>query len=158
MLLSLDAFKNTVPPRHRLLGVDLGSKTIGLALSDGMWHVASPLSTLQRKTFKGDARQLITLLDHHQVGGMVVGFPLNMNGTQGPRCQSTRSFIENFLTLYSIPVTLWDERLSTCAVQRVMIEGDLSRARQDQVVDKMAAAFILQGALDFLRNPCSDLN
>lgn len=158
MLVSLDDFNANIPPKHRLIGVDLGSKTIGLALSDGLWQVASPLTTIQRKTFKIDARHLISLLKAHNVGGMVVGFPLNMNGSEGPRCQSTRSFVANFLSLFDIPIVLWDERLSTLAVHRTMIEGDLSRKQQDQVVDKMAAAFILQGTLDFLRNRCKDSN
>ncbi len=152
MLLSLEDFKVAIPVRRRLIGIDLGSKTIGLSLSDSSWHVASPLMTIERTSFKMDARQLIALLKEHTIGGVVIGFPLNMNGTEGPRCQSTRSFVDNFLKMHDIPVVLWDERLSTVAVHRTMIEGDLSRVRQAQVVDKMAASFILQGALDFLRN------
>ena len=141
-------------PRHaRLMGLDLGTKTIGLALSDVSRTIATPFDTIRRTKFTQDAAQLFAFLDRHEVGGLVVGLPMEMDGGEGPRCQSTRSFVANLLRLRDLPVALWDERLSTAAVQRMLTdEADLSRARRAEVVDKAAAAWILQGALDRLRN------
>lgn len=136
---------------RRLLGLDLGSRTIGLAISDSMLAVASPLETIQRAKFTADAQQLVEIMGARDVGGLVVGLPLNMNGSEGPRCQSTRAFVTNLLAKTDLPVAFWDERLSTAAVERVLIdEADLSRKRRGRAVDKMAAAYILQGALDRL--------
>jgi len=135
---------------ERLLGLDLGEKTIGLALSDIMLTVATPLETMTRKKFTVDAEALIAHIKKHGVGGLVIGLPLNMNGTEGPSAQSARAFARNFLAKHDLPILFWDERLSTAAVTRTLIEADVSRAKRKDVVDKMAASFILQGVLDFL--------
>ena len=137
--------------RHqRLLGLDLGEKTIGLALSDPGLSVASPVTTIRRTKFTADARELLKLVAERQVGGLVIGLPLNMDGSEGPRCQSVRQFAANLLKLQDLPILFWDERLSTVAVERNMIDADLSRAKRAKVVDQAAAAFILQGVLDSL--------
>jgi len=135
---------------ERLFGLDLGEKTIGIALSDVMLTVATPLETIARRKFSIDADTLIALIEKHGVGGLVVGLPLNMNASEGPAAQSARAFVRNFLAKHDLPVLLWDERLSTAAVTRTLIEADISRAKRKDVVDKMAASFILQGVLDFL--------
>jgi putative Holliday junction resolvase len=133
------------------MGLDLGSKTIGLALSDGGLTIASPLVTLARKKFTADALALKGLINEHNVGGLVLGLPINMDGTEGPRCQSTRQFAANLMEKFDIPIAFHDERLSTAAVERVLIgEADMTRKRRGEVVDKMAAAWILQGALDIM--------
>jgi putative Holliday junction resolvase len=136
---------------ERLMGLDLGEKTIGLALSDVMRMIATPLITLERSKFSADAQTLISLIDKNNVSGLVIGLPLNMNGTQGPAAQSARAFARNFEGKRPIPILLWDERLSTAAVTRTLLEADMSRARRKDVVDKMAASFILQGVLDAMR-------
>jgi putative Holliday junction resolvase len=139
-------------PRHaRLMGLDLGSKTIGLALSDVSGTIATPFDTIRRTKFTQDAAQLFAFVDRFEVGGLVVGLPMEMDGGEGPRCQSTRAFVANLLKLRDLPVALWDERLSTAAVTRTLLEADSSRRRRAEVVDKMAAAYILQGALDAMR-------
>ena len=135
-------------PRARLIGVDLGTKTIGLALSDVERRIATPLETIKRVKFTPDAQRIRTLAAKHDVGGLVVGLPLNMDGTEGPRAQATRAFVRNLAPILAIPVLFWDERLSTVAVTRMMLEADASRAKRAEHVDKMAAAYILQGALD----------
>lgn len=144
--------------RHpRLLGLDLGEKTIGLALSDPGLSVASPVTTIRRTKFTADAKELLRLVAERQVGGLVIGLPLNMDGSEGPRCQSVRQFAVNLLKLQDLPILFWDERMSTMAVEREMISADLSRAKRAKVVDQAAAAFILQGALDALaRTKASD--
>ena len=133
------------------MGLDLGEKTIGLALSDISLTIASPLETIRRAKFSKDLEVLKALAAKHAVGGLVLGMPLNMDGSTGPRVQATRAFAANVEKLWPVPIALWDERLSTAAVTRMMIEGDLSRARRAELVDKLAAAYILQGALDFLK-------
>lgn len=138
---------------QRLLGLDLGTKTIGLALSDALLVIATPLETIQRAKFTRDAETLLKIAERHGVGGLVLGYPLNMDGTKGPRAQASESFARNLGRMSDIPVALWDERLSTSAVTRTLIEADASRRRRAEVVDKMAAAFILQGALDRLGLP-----
>ena len=139
-------------PRQRLLGLDLGSKTIGLAISDPGLVVASPLETIRRRKFTADANALFALADDYGVGGLILGLPRNMDGSEGPRCQSTRQFAANLLLIRDIAIALWDERLSTAAVERAMItEGDVSRAKRAAAVDKLAAGYILQGYLDSLR-------
>ncbi|GGB58856.1 putative pre-16S rRNA nuclease [Roseibium aquae] len=148
--LSLDEFLSALPKSSRLIGLDLGTKTIGLALSDLGRGIATPLDTIRRKKFTQDAEQLIGICKTHHVGGLVMGLPLNMDGTEGPRAQATRSFVRNLSQKTEIPVTYWDERLSTAAVTRTLIEADSSRAKRASVVDKMAAAYILQGFLDRL--------
>ena len=138
-------------PRHaRLMGLDLGTKTIGLALSDVRLTIASPFDTIRRGKFTKDAEQLLALMDKHEVAGLVLGLPVEMDGREGARCQSTRAFARNLLGVRDVPLALWDERLSTAAVTRTLLEADSSRARRAEVVDKMAAAYILQGLLDFL--------
>lgn len=136
------------------LGLDLGDKTIGVALSDPAGHVASALETVRRAKFTQDAERLEHLVAERRVGGIVLGLPVNMDGGEGPRCQSTRQFARNLIQIrnWTIPFAFWDERLSTVAVERVLIDqADMTRARRGQVVDKMAASFILQGALDARR-------
>lgn len=135
-----------------LLGLDLGEKTIGLALSDATFLIATPLMTVKRTKFTRDAETLAGLIADHAVGGLVIGLPINMDGSEGPKCQSVRQFAANLLGKMDMEIAFWDERLSTVAVTRTMIEADISRAKQKEAVDKMAAAYILQGALDFLRN------
>lgn len=138
-------------PRHqRLAALDLGEKTIGIAIGDPGHKVASPLTTIRRTKFTKDATELLRILDERQVGGLVIGLPLNMDGSEGPRCQSVRQFAANLKPLRDLPTAFWDERLSTMAVTRDMIGADLSRAKRAKVVDQSAAAFILQGALDSL--------
>lgn len=140
-----------IPP-GRLAGLDLGDKTIGVAIADGGHSIASPLETIKRRKFTQDAEALLTLLDGRQVGALVVGLPINMDGSEGPRCQSTRQFVRNLQEIRPVPTLFWDERLSTAAVERVLIgDADMTRKRRRQVVDKMAAGFILQGALDRYR-------
>jgi putative Holliday junction resolvase len=150
-VLDLAALKAALTPRSRLLGFDLGEKTIGLALSDTMLTVATPLETLKRGRFSVDAVVLESLIQKHGVGGFVIGLPLNMDGTDGPSAQSARAFGRNFAARTELPIVFWDERLSTAAVTRTLLEADSSRKRRSEVVDKMAAAYILQGALDRLR-------
>ena len=136
---------------QRVLGLDLGSKTIGLALSDVMRTVASPLETIKRTKFTKDAQRLFEIIDEHEVGALVLGMPYNMDGTEGPRCQSTRDFAINFKNLRDMPMAFWDERLSTSAVERMLVtDVDMTRGRRAEVIDKLAATYILQGALDAL--------
>ena len=144
----IEALVAALPKGARLLGIDLGTKTIGLALSDVERRIATPLETLKRTKFTPDADAIRRVVDQFGVGGLVVGLPLNMDGTEGPRSQATRAFVRNLKPLVKIPVAFWDERLSTMAVTRTLIDADASRARRGALVDKMAAAYILQGALD----------
>lgn len=145
-----ESLRAALPRNQRLLGLDLGDKTIGLALSDPALSVASPISTIKRTKFTADANALLKLATERGVGGLVIGLPLNMDGSEGPRCQSVRQFAANLLKLKDLPILFWDERLSTMAVEREMIAHDVTRARRDKVVDQAAAAFILQGVLDSL--------
>ena len=144
-----------LPPRigarQRLIGVDLGTKTIGLALSDVERRIATPLETIRRTKFTADAARLAALADQFDVAALVIGLPLNMDGSEGARVQATRAFVRNLGALISRPFVYWDERLSTAAVTRSLIAQDASRAKRAEVVDRMAAAYILQGALDRLR-------
>lgn len=138
-------------PRHfRLMGLDLGEKTIGIAVGDPGHMIATPVTTIRRTKFTVDAQQLLKVIDDRQVGGLVIGLPLNMDGSEGPRCQSVRQFANNLAKLRDLPMAFWDERLSTVAVTRDMISADLSRGKRAKIVDESAAAFILQGALDSL--------
>ena len=131
------------------MGLDLGSKTIGLALSDVMRTIATPYDTIRRTKFTADARALLAAIDAEDVRALVIGLPISMDGTEGPRCQSTRQFAANLLEKRDLPIAFWDERLSTVAVERMLVDDvDMTRARRGQVVDKLAAAYILQGALD----------
>ncbi len=144
--------KHRIEPGARLIGLDVGKKTVGLALSDGSLTIASPFDTIRRKTFAADVAQLRAVIESHGVGGLIIGLPINMNGTEGPRCQSVRQFQRNLEPSIDLPMAFWDERLSTAAVTRTLLEADTSRARRAQVIDKMAAAYILQGVLDFLQS------
>ena len=148
MLVDLAGLRENVAPGARLLGLDLGEKTIGIALSDTQLTVASPLLTRKRTKFAQDFDALLALMTEHGAGGLVVGLPLNMNGTNGPAAQSARAFARNFASRSELPVLLWDERLSTAAVTRTLLAADASRKRRAELVDKMAAAWLLQGALD----------
>ncbi|MBH62897.1 MAG: Holliday junction resolvase RuvX [Alphaproteobacteria bacterium] len=142
--------KGSVSHNQRWLGIDLGTKTLGLALSDVTLTIATPLETLRRGKFSKDAETLKALIKKERVGGLVFGLPLNMDGSEGPRCQSVRQFAANLEKRIDLPMTFWDERLSTVAVTRTLLDADASRKRRSEVVDKMAAAYILQGALDSL--------
>lgn len=144
----LETLNNDLKTGQRVIGIDLGTKTIGLALSDVSRTVASPLETIRRTKFGKDAAALLQLCAEHDVGGLVVGLPVNMDGTEGPRAQATRAFVRNLSALDAPPAAYWDERLSTAAVTRTLIEADASRARRADLVDKLAATYILQGALD----------
>jgi len=144
----LIAFIEGLPPRARLMGVDLGTKTIGLALSDVERRIATPLETIKRVKFTPDVQQIKELVKRYEVGGFVFGLPLNMDGTEGPRSQATRAFVRNLKPLLPLPVLFWDERMSTMVVTRTLLDADASRAKRADAVDKMAAAYILQGALD----------
>ncbi len=128
--------------------MDIGTKTIGLALSDVTRQIATPLETIRRTKFKADAERLLGIAQEHGVSGLVAGLPINLDGSEGPRAQSTRAFVRNLAPLTDLPVAFWDERLSTAAAERVLLEADASRKRRAEVIDKMAAAYILQGALD----------
>jgi len=148
-VVTLEAF-TALPDHARLLGLDLGTKTIGLALSDVERQIATPLETIKRVKFTQDAAALLQIAAKHGVVGIVVGLPLNMDGTEGPRVQSTRAFVRHLVPLTPLPILFWDERMSTLAVTRTLLDADASRAKRAAVVDKMAAAYILQGALDRL--------
>ena len=142
------AFTAALPASGALIGLDLGTKTIGLALSDPGRRIASPLFTIARTKFTADVQHLLEAVSEHAVAGLVLGLPLNMDGSEGPRVQATRAFARNLTKLTELPILFWDERLSTAAVTRTLIDADASRKRRGEVVDKMAAAYILQGALD----------
>ena len=148
-IVSITELKTCLKPSQCLLGIDLGSMTIGMAVSDISLTIASPLDTLKRGKFKDDSVKLLALIKDRYVGGLVVGLPLNMNGREGSRCQATRQFAKNCLAVFELPIAFWDERLSSAAVERVLIdEADMTRKRRSEVIDKIAAAYILQGALD----------
>ena len=139
-----------LPPKGALLGLDLGTRTIGVAVSDPARRVATAVETVARKTFTADAARLLALAAERRIVGIVLGLPLNMDGSEGPRAQSTRAFARNLAKLTEMPIAFWDERLSTAAVERELIDADVSRARRAKVIDQHAAIFILQGALDRL--------
>ncbi len=143
-------FAAALPPMRALAGLDLGDKTIGVAVSDRMLSIASPLQTIRRKKFGLDAAALLDILEAREIGGIILGLPRNMDGTEGPRCQSTRAFARNLSRLTDRPIGFWDERLSTVAAERALLEADTSRRRRAEVIDHVAAGVILQGALDRL--------
>ena len=150
-IVDISELPEVLPTSARLLGLDLGSKSIGLAISDSLFQIASPLETIHRRKFTVDATALKQVIDKRDIGGLILGLPRNMDGSEGPRCQSTRQFAANLLQKFDIPIAFWDERLSTVAVERILIdEADLSRQKRSNVIDKMAASYILQGALDRL--------
>jgi len=142
--------KRSLAPDQRLMGLDVGTKTIGMALSDTRLTIATPFETIRRTRFRDDAATLARHVAAHGVGGFVIGWPLAMDGTEGPRCQSVRQFAKNLEEVIDLPVAFWDERLSTAAVTRGMIAHDMTRKRRAEIVDRAAAAYILQGCLDFL--------
>lgn len=143
-------FAAALPHMRALTGLDLGDKTIGVAVSDRMLSIASPLQTIRRKKFGLDAAALLDILEAREIGGIILGLPRNMDGTEGPRCQSTRAFARNLSRLTDRPIGFWDERLSTVAAERALLEADTSRRRRAEVIDHVAAGVILQGALDRL--------
>src|SRR5215218_10788697 len=150
--LSLIEAARLLPPRGALLGLDLGTKTIGVATSDPDRRLATGVETIARKTFSADAKRLMELAAERKAAGYVLGLPINMDGSEGPRAQSTRAFARNLARLTELPIGLWDERWSTAAVERDLIAADVSRAKRAAVIDQHAAIFILQGALDRLAN------
>lgn len=149
-VIELTEMKSRHAPGKRLLGLDLGTKTIGLALSDGLISVASAYSVIRRTKFSADAAELVRICEKEGVYGLVIGLPLNMDGSEGPRAQSTRAFVRNLARITDLPVAFWDERLSTAAAERAMIDADMSRKKRAAKIDAAAASFILQGALDRL--------
>ena len=144
-------FIAALPPMQALIGLDLGEKTIGVAVSDSFQSVATPLETVRRKKFGVDAARLTEIIAERRIGGLVLGLPRNMDGTEGPRCQSTRAFARNFDRLSPLPITYWDERLSTVAAERALLEADTTRKRRAEVIDHVAAGYTLQGLLDRLQ-------
>jgi len=147
----IDDFAACLPAGAPLIGIDAGTKTLGLALSDVTRTIASPLTVLRRSKFKADAADLLRIATEHKIAGFVLGLPINLDGTSGPRVQATRALARNLNALTPLPILLWDERLSTAAAERTLLEADASRKRRAQVVDKLAATLILQGALDRMR-------
>ena len=146
----IEAFADALPRNGAIAGLDLGDKTIGVAVSDAFMSVATPLETIRRTKFTADAAQLLDIVKARDLVGLVLGLPLNMDGSEGPRCQSTRAFARNLARLTDVPIGFWDERLSTVAAERVLLEADTSRKRRSQVIDHVAAGYILQGVLDRL--------
>lgn len=144
------AFLAALGPGRALMGLDLGTKTIGVAVSDTMRRIASPLETVRRTKFGVDAARLLTVAEARGIGGLVLGLPRNMDGSEGPRAQATRAFARNISALTDIPISFWDERLSTVAAERALLEADASRRRRAEVIDHVAAGYILQGFLDRL--------
>jgi putative Holliday junction resolvase len=146
----VEGFAAALPPMTALMGLDLGTKTIGVAVSDTFRSVSTPLETVRRKKFSTDAARLMELIAERNIAGVVLGLPFNMDGSEGPRCQSTRAFARNLARLIDIPITFWDERLSTVAAERALLEADTSRKRRSEVIDHVAAGYILQGLLNRL--------
>lgn len=146
------AFLQTMAANRGLMGLDLGDKTIGVAVSGRDRCVASPLETIRRKKFTPDAERLLAIIVDRDLGGIVLGLPRNMDGSEGPRCQSTRAFARNLARMTDLPITYWDERLSSVAAERALLEADTSRSKRAEVIDHVAAGYILQGALDRFRH------
>ncbi|MBT2131187.1 Holliday junction resolvase RuvX [Aliiroseovarius lamellibrachiae] len=149
---AIEDFKDAIPPLCALAGLDLGTKTVGVAVSDGLRQVATPLETIKRKKFTLDAARILEIAADRQIGGIILGLPRNMDGSEGARCQSTRAFARNLTRLTDIPISYWDERLSTVAAERALLEADTSRKRRSEVIDHVAAGYILQGVLDRMRH------
>ncbi|PUB13216.1 Holliday junction resolvase RuvX [Yoonia sediminilitoris] len=145
-----EQFAQTLPDFGALAGLDLGTVTIGVAVSDSMRSIATPISTIKRKKFGVDAAKLLEITTARLIKGIVLGLPMNMDGSEGPRCQATRAFARNLERLTPLPITFWDERLSTVAAERALLEADTSRKRRGEVIDHVAAGYILQGLLDRL--------
>ena len=148
---AIEDFATALPRAGAIAGLDLGTKTIGVAVSDGLRGVASPLTVIRRTKFTTDAEALLKIVADRALVGLVLGLPRNMDGSEGPRAQSTRAFARNLERLTPLPISFWDERLSTVAAERALLEGDTSRKRRAEVIDQVAAGYILQGALDRLR-------
>ncbi|ARE82570.1 putative pre-16S rRNA nuclease [Roseovarius mucosus] len=148
ILEEIATFAAALPQGRAIMGLDLGTKTIGVALSDRLWSVASPHETVKRVKFTDDAARLLQIVAGREVGGIILGLPRNMDGSEGPRAQSTRAFARNLSRLTEVPIGYWDERLSTVAAERALLEADATRKRRMQVIDNIAAAYILQGVLD----------
>ena len=153
--LDLESFAATLSGLAPLIGLDVGTKTIGVALSDRTRTVATALETVRRKKFRDDAARLLEIISAEHIAGIVIGLPINLDGSEGPRSQSTRAFARNLAAITDIPLFYWDERWSTAAVERTLIAADASRRRREEVIDKLAATYILQGALDRLANLAS---
>ncbi|MEP3675440.1 Holliday junction resolvase RuvX [Sulfitobacter sp.] len=148
----IEDFATALPDMRALIGLDLGEKTIGVAVTDSFLSVATPLETVRRKKFGLDAARLSEIIAERKIGGLILGLPYNMDGSEGPRCQSTRAFARNFDKLHpALPISFWDERLSTVAAERALLEADTSRKRRAEVIDHVAAGYILQGVLDRIR-------
>ena len=147
---TIEEFAAALPAHRALAGLDFGDKTIGIAVSDRMLSVATPLETIRRDKFTTDAARLLAVLTEREIGGIILGLPRNMDGSEGPRCQKTRAFARNLSRLTDLPIGYWDERLSTVAAERALLEADTSRKRRAEVIDHVAASYILQGALDRL--------
>ena len=152
----IEDFAAALPPMQAVAGLDLGERTIGVAVSDTFLSVATPLETIRRRKFGQDAEKLLAILSARNIGGLVLGLPRNMDGTEGPRCQSTRAFARNLSRLTDLPIGFWDERLSTVAAEKALLEADTTRKRRAEVIDHVAASYILQGALDRLRHLRAD--
>ena len=150
--LEIADFAGALPPVGAIAGLDLGTKTIGVAVSDGLRQVASPLTVIRRQKFTLDAAELLAIAKDRRLAGLILGLPRNMDGSEGPRAQSTRAFARNLSNLTEMPIGFWDERLSTVAAERALLEADTSRKRRAEVIDQVAAGYILQGALDRLRH------
>jgi putative holliday junction resolvase len=148
ILTEMPEFLAALPPNRAICGLDLGDKTIGIAVSDLRRSVATPIHIIRRTKFTEDAAALLAILAERNIAGIILGLPLNMDGSEGPRVQSTRAFARNLMKLTDLPITFWDERLSTVAAERALIEADMSRKRRKEVIDQVAAGYILQGALD----------
>ncbi|MGI9392780.1 MAG: Holliday junction resolvase RuvX [Parvibaculales bacterium] len=154
-LIEIAKLDTVIEKQKKVLGLDLGSKTIGLALGDYIHSIATPIGTIKRSKFSKDAEVLSKIIKEHDIGALIIGLPVNMDGTEGARAQSTRAFVRNFLNIYDIPCAFWDERLSTKAAERILLEADCSRVKRAKNIDKMAASFLLQGALDYIKNNSS---
>jgi len=150
-VVTIEELAETLPPRSVVAGIDLGTKTIGVAVSDPSLSLASPRPVIKRKKFGVDAEALLSLLARDGAAALIVGLPVNMDGSAGPRVQATRAFVRNLMPLTELPIVFWDERLSTVAAERALLEMDVSRAKRATRIDSAAASFILQGALDRLR-------
>lgn len=148
--ISLEDFTKSAQLKGRIAGLDFGTKTIGVSISDTMHTISSGLETIKRTKFKNDGARLLEIIEEHEIIAFVIGLPLNMDGTEGPRVQSTKAFARNLANLTDLPLIFWDERMSTQAAERALLEADSSRKRRKEVIDKMAATYILQGALDRL--------
>lgn len=153
---SIEVFADAIAPSRAVAGLDLGTSTIGVAVSDRLLSVATPLETVRRSKFSLDAARLIEIAEARDLAGFVLGMPYNMDGSEGSRCQSTRAFARNLARITALPITFWDERLSTVAAERTLLEADTSRKRRGQVIDHVAAGYILQGALDRMRHVRAD--